>query len=101
MSLVTNVLLLVDSEDEPGVPEIQNWLAAEEYGQLVEVSKHAGGRKAMECRVWAGAFNHLDTEAFVSCARGAKWERIESVQLLIREEDDAGFWLAFGNMEAA
>lgn len=55
-----------------------------------------GGGKAMQASVAAGAFNYLDIPAFIAHCRRIDWKRLEPwgyVQLLLKDENDAGFGL--------
>lgn len=95
MSYVADVVLLTFLEDE-GMNDVQAWLTANDWPQLVEISDHAGGNKAMSCDVWAAAINYFDIEAFAAAVSAAKWEWPESVQLFVKGEEDDNFTLRAG-----
>lgn len=95
MSQVANVILLTDS-CECGVSILQKWLAENGWQSLVEISDHAGGNKAMECQVWASAFNNFDTDSFAKEVRRIEWDLPMSVHLLIKDDADFGFILRAG-----
>ena len=97
MSYVADVVLLAGIRDS-GVAEIQGWLKANDWPQLVEISDHAGGNKAMQCEVWAAAINYFDIEGFSKMVHAAQWESPESVQLLIKDEEDDSFVLRVGEL---
>lgn len=98
MSKVTDVVILapLSAERSPAMSAINAWLDERHYGQLVEVSDHAGGTKAMQARVYLGAFNYIDVAAFTAMVKGAPWGRWEAqqIRLMLHEEeinDETGF----------
>lgn len=99
MSVVTDIVLLTSIE-ESGVREIQDWLKAEDWPPLVEVSDRTVGGRVMQCGVYIGAVNYFDLEGFLAAARAVSWDYPESVRLLVKEEEDESFklvvWLRSG-----
>ena len=47
----------------------------------------------MECYVAIGAFNYLDVEGFMAAFYSAPWDDPETVQLLIKEQEQDSFKL--------
>lgn len=95
MSVVTNVLL-TGIYSTPVAVRLNSWLVEQErVGQLVEVSGHAGGYKAMETHVWAGAFNYLEMDKFVEAYRKALFQNVrrDGIQLFVQRQDDSTFLL--------
>jgi len=95
MSVVTNVLL-TGIYSAPVAVRLNGWLDEQErVGRLVEVSGHAGGYKAMETYVWAGAFNYLEVDRFVEAYRAAMAGQIrrDGIQLFVQRQDDSAFVL--------
>lgn len=104
MSYVTNVVLLFSlmeyDTETAGVrqyPIVQmlNKSAVDgmHSGALVRVSQYGAGIKVMEAVVYVGAFNFLDVDAFKRAVWALPWEEPESVQLLIKDQDDERFTL--------
>ena len=100
MSKVTDVAILTplphSDQESPAIAVINAWLDEHHYGQLVEVSDHAGGKRAMQAQVYLGAFNYLDVPAFIATVKGAPWHRWDQgrVRLMVHEEeinDETGF----------
>jgi hypothetical protein len=95
MSIVTNVLLCFSSsefEDAddlicPPLAKVQAFL--ERKGHLAAIE--AGGYKAMETAVFAGAYNMLDEEGLTECVMSAGWNCGEEVQLLLKRHEDERF----------
>jgi hypothetical protein len=98
MSQISDILLLT-AANEHGIIEAQRWLRANYWPELVEIANQAGGNKGMKSDVWASAINYFAIEAFVSAMKEIKWERPESMQLLVKDEHDDCFMLrvGFGN----
>lgn len=84
MSVVTNVLILSDFapketnealyegyEDAEGRPVYFRDIA--DYRGGDGPADEWGGTKLPEVEVWAGAFNHLDTEVMLTWLRSLKW----------------------------
>lgn len=96
MSRVADIILLTFI-DEPSVAKAQQWLADNKWPQLVEISGHAGGNKAMQCEVWAAAINYFDIDAFAKVIASIEWESPEFVQLLVKDEHEERFTLRAGS----
>ena len=93
MSVVTDVVLLTSVNEVKAITEINRYLKTNEEGQcLREISSHAGGCKAIQADIWAGAFNYMDTDGFIAFFKTVTtWEFPEDVKLLIQKENDNGF----------
>ena len=75
MSLVTNVVLVIKNVDDVDdglamMARLDQYLSLLGLPPLGEASDLAGGNKQMEMKVYLGAFNHFDAEAF-----GEKFKR--------------------------
>ncbi len=93
MSYVCNVVLLMGVMEErgdtvPALDFINAWLEEDGQGRLHRADQYGTNRKVMEVTVALGAFNYLDVEGLLSTFQSAPWEDPESVQLLIRNQDD-------------
>jgi hypothetical protein len=64
-------------------------------GEFIEVSRHAGGPKQMECRVYLSAFNHADTEVIARAVNQAPWRDKDTVQVFIKEQGEDVFLLRY------
>ncbi|HEY0684783.1 MAG TPA: hypothetical protein VGD45_20770 [Steroidobacter sp.] len=87
--------------DIPGLNAVNDWLSAQQMGSLHPVDQHGTNIKAMECHVAIGAFNYLDVAGLEKAFREAPWDYPENVQLLILEQDDERFRLAWRVQESA
>ncbi len=87
MSRVTNMMILTFVR-ESGIEEVNKWLVENEHQPLVEISEHAGGPRAMECRVWAAAQNYLDHEKFEEFVKTVRWQHLDHVQVLLKGQHD-------------
>ncbi|MEA9414460.1 hypothetical protein [Flavobacterium sp. PL02] len=102
MSKVTNVIILLScSEDES---RIINELSLFEYKKdsffiiksiedKILPNYWYGGTKGFEASVLIGAYNYLNIRDLISYMRNIKWEYIEDVQLLYKEQEDEVFKL--------
>jgi hypothetical protein len=99
MSVVTNIILVtgIEGDDEEGMPspgaaKLNLWIENEHQScgpnALVKVDHIGGGNKAIESDMYIGAVNYLIKEDLVAVFRSIKWERPESAQLIIREQDE-------------
>ena len=96
MSVVTDIVLITGiddgregDEESPGsVDRLNDLIAAmgRETDRLVQVDRHAGGHKAMQCDVWLTALNHTDIEEIEAAFHEIKWTQPKMVQLIINEE---------------
>jgi hypothetical protein len=103
MSYVTDVLLLFSLEENlvegellaeaPVIEGINSWLDERDFAGLENLSAHAGVEKAMQANVYGGAYNYFDVGGFVECLRGQSWRAPQSVQLLVKGEEDGKFSL--------
>ncbi len=101
MSRVTNVILTahVGKSDgsDPEIDSVNRFLqkADKHYGQFIEVSRHAGGSKYMECRVYLSAFNNLETDIILRAIDQAPWRDKDVVQAFIKEQEEEFFRLRY------
>jgi len=70
MSRVTNAILTAHvgphSDADPEIDSVNRFLRGTQgggYGEFIEVTRHAGGTKHLECHVYLSVFNHADTFA--------------------------------------
>lgn len=96
MSQVTNVLILLSSLEEnmddkvPSMNMVQEFLGP--LRQLKRVDGNvAGGNKAMECIVYAGAFTGIISRELIGIVRKTAWVNPFAVQLLIKDDWDESF----------
>ena len=92
MSVVTNVILIT-GVNEPAIGTVNAFLSMNEHSTLTQIDSYAGGGKAMECDVWAGAFNFFSIRSFIDCIHVVEWEDPEAVQLLLLKEGETKFVL--------
>jgi len=102
MSRVTNAILTAhvgphgDSDAE--IDSVNRFLRETEaggHGEFIEVTRHAGGTKHMECRVYLSAFNHADTDVILRAVDQAPWLDKEMVQVFVKEQEQEEFLLRF------
>ena len=100
MSKVTDVIILHGLSEEveedqmpPPILSLNKWLTEERYGSLDRVDGWAGGNKAFQAFAWMGAFNYFHAKAFIEQVRAQEWEYRDSVQVLIKEEEEFRFTL--------
>jgi hypothetical protein len=95
VSKVTDLILVtatdVDSSAHrrsPSVGHLNAYLRAHHERSMCEVNDYCGGDKYMQCDVFIAAINYLDIPAFLKAFHSITWECPESVQLMIKGEDD-------------
>lgn len=95
MSVVTDIILITgidegrEGDETPGsVDRLNDWIEAHGRAtdRLIQVDKHAGGHKSMQCDVWLAAINYCDEDELEEAFHRIKWERPSMVQLLINSE---------------
>src|SRR5215469_14542441 len=98
MSRVTNAIITAhvgaQGEADPEIDFVNRFLRESKsggWGEFVEVSRHAGGTKHMECRVYLSAFNHADTNVIIEAVDRAPWRDKEMVQLFVKESEEELF----------
>jgi hypothetical protein len=98
MSRVTNAIITAHvaahSQADPEIDSVNRLLRESEGGgggEFIEVSRHAGGTKHMECRVYLSAFNHADTKTIIEAVNRAPWQDKEMVQLYVKEQEEELF----------
>ena len=105
MSVVSNVILSfsiseaqVDRDKRLShyilADRIDQWLKENHYvglGQNLEEWDKYGGQKHLETPIYVGAFNYLVPSAFANFVFSLPWEYPESVQLMIKGQEDEEF----------
>lgn len=91
MSHVANIILTTAIGEESKAQQVIDYLDNKHNikDSLVELTNLAGGNKHMECRVYLGAINCLNIDAFLKHAGSILWEC--ETKLLIRDEHDWDF----------
>jgi hypothetical protein len=95
MSIVTTVLLAHDRDEEQALIALRDWL--ESWGGIRPLSGPGaesegwGGNKAPQGRLWGGAFNLFDEQAFLEAVAALPWERPDEVQVFMKREWDRRF----------
>jgi hypothetical protein len=102
MSRVTNVILTAhvdpNGDADPEIDSVNGFLRKTEGGgggEFIEVTRHAGGTKHMECRVYRSAFNHVDTEVVLRAVDQAPWRDKDMVQVFVKEQEEEQFLLRY------
>jgi hypothetical protein len=101
MSVITNIILITASGEQPACTDQLNFLLGKIQGfdeieaihwpLLRRVDDEASGRRTMECRVYLGAINALQEEEFLEAWRSVQWKFPESVQLLLKRHEERQF----------
>ncbi|MEH2207720.1 MAG: hypothetical protein V7K53_27235 [Nostoc sp.] len=79
-------------ESIPGLENINLWLQENGKGVLDNLNEHvSSGGKAMQARVYGGAFNFLKVDEFIEVVKAQSWRELENVQLLIQDEQEERF----------
>jgi hypothetical protein len=107
MSYVTNVIIAASCEGydtdlgihDPAIDSVNEFLRKAEDRDLgdafVEVHKHAGGNKVMECNVYMAAFKNITLALVLKAVDQAPWEYKDDVQVFVREDADDRFHLRY------
>lgn len=102
MSNVINIIILFSSSEDED--KIIHQLSQFEYkkdsffnvksikDKILPENWH-GGSKGFEASVLIGAYNYLDISDLINYMKKLKWEYIEDVQLLYKEQEDFIFKL--------
>jgi len=107
MSWVTDVVLFCSTNENyddlvnldgyrelpKAIAEINAWLEEHKHNPLLAFSELDGSEKAMQANVYGGAFNFLKIDPFIEAVMNAKWNTPESVQLMIKDEEENWFTL--------
>jgi hypothetical protein len=88
VSYVQNVLIWTMVDEDDAIAPIQEWLATEGHGKLVELSDFTRGHKAVEAQWWGIACNYLDIPAFLEVVFAQKWEWPDHLSVLIEDQED-------------
>lgn len=102
MNRVTNLILSfsVAEDEEARLTEVNSFHYRHLQLDLVSVDYNKdwekrtawyGGTKFLEARLYVGALNHFDTQAFLDYLKQLTWEEPEDVQLIVKEEGDTKF----------
>ncbi len=97
MSHVTDIILITFIDDggiedaHPNVDLLNEYLTQHNHGQLIKVDGYAVGHKVMQCDVFLSAANFLYIDEFVKEFNKVPWEDPDSVQLLLKDEEDDRF----------
>jgi hypothetical protein len=106
MSRVTNAILTAQvhqGDSDPEIDSVNRFLRETEGGgggEFIEATRHAGGTKEMECRVYLSAFNHADTDVILPAVDQAPWREKDIVQLFIKEQGGDVFLLRYSGVSA-
>ncbi len=95
MSIVTSVIVTCPLGNERAIKTVNDWLDFERLWALKPAE--AGGNKALQAKVFTGAFAGFNLPAFLERVRAAPWGRskyhddLANVRVFIQEEDDETF----------
>jgi hypothetical protein len=100
MSSVSGVVLSISSRDHSlgddddnrlplPVEALNGWLTDQrgDHRVLTELTRHMGGNKHPQLRVFGGGFNYLDEDGFAELVLSQPWEFPENVVLIINPEE--------------
>lgn len=93
MSVVTNVIVTAESDEDPAVEQVNAYLAGLGHGQFRRVDEYAGGLKAVEAGIWVTAFNHLSLSDLRDALALASWDSYDCVRVFVKRQEDDGFEL--------
>lgn len=94
MSKVTDIILICSCGKQDAqlvYQELNAWLKEKDCDMILKpIDEHAGGNRAMQLSIFAGAFNHFNIPIQDFCHHVAdmKWDVPKSVTLIIQEEND-------------
>ena len=99
MSDVTNIIfaLSIVDVDRGKMDEVNTYFVDKGIKPLVSVKDERlprawyGGSKSLEAELYLGAFNHLDLDEFIKHVRTISWRFPESVQIIVKEQEDMKF----------
>lgn len=99
MSKVTDLILTCSSAENEIIikNEIEKFKNRDNSINIVSIDDDKlpkgwyGGTKYLESIIFIGAYNYLDTVSFVKHLKLINWEYPESVQLIIKDEDEDRF----------
>lgn len=93
MSVVSGVTLTVSCAEDAYkngktlIEQVNKWLAARNFGPLVQVDQHYGGSKHPQVHVYGAGFNYFPANEFAKFAMALRWDYSENVVLLIQPEE--------------
>ena len=97
MSWVTNVILHIGFGDTDKLQRVNEFFERDEIRGFVSLSDESlprgwyGGTKYLEAYLSVGAFNHLNLNHLLDYLRSIQWSQPESVQLMIKAQEDYKF----------
>jgi hypothetical protein len=99
VSYVTNLIfsLSIVDVDRGKMDEVNTYFVDKGIKPLVSVDDERlprawyGGSKYLETGLYLGAFNHLNLDDFIKHVRTISWEFPESVQIIVKEQEDLKF----------
>lgn len=95
MSVVTTVMVNVDSEDDKGRAALAEWREPQSGAWLGSLGdaphEFWAGNKAPQVWLYAGAYNYLDLDEFLRFIASVPWEYPDAVQVFISGEWDTSF----------
>ena len=101
MSKVTNLILTIsDLHDDDKLGQINsfvydgiqmNLVSAAFDDDAVNRTSWYGGTRFLEAEIYIGAFNYFPLKDFINHLKQIKWENPNSVQLIVKEENDEKF----------
>lgn len=78
----------------PPIAALNDWLRANDHGELRCLDRYAtGGGKAFQAVVFGGAFDHFPVQEFFEVFTSLNWAAPDSVQLLVKDEEEVAFTL--------
>lgn len=102
MSIVTNIIFSFSNIEHGGddtgdfilMQKVNEWLlknsySGDSFGK--SINAYAGGYRALECRVYAAAFNHFSLDEFIEFVKSLDWICPESVQIIVQGQEDIKF----------
>jgi hypothetical protein len=101
MSNVTNLILTIsDPDDENKIDQVNSFVyrgiqtdlvSADFNKNMAERTSWYGGTKFLEVGIYIGAFNHFPLTDFVKHLKKIDWQYPESIQLMVKGQDDVKF----------
>jgi hypothetical protein len=94
MSYVTGVVLIMSCAEDTGdtdtpdlLTQINGWLFARKFGNLVLVQEQFGGNKHPQMFVAGGGYNYLPCDEFAAMVLALPWEYPSQVALVLSTEE--------------
>jgi len=90
MSVITNVVVIFAHDNDGAIELIKAFPHRLDEGLSFDLCKidfgQAGGTKVFTGDVWAGAFNHLDIDAFEAYVKKIVWPSYRTPVILVQHE---------------